>query len=71
MDETAERFIEHVKDNFLICMIKCLMRLGRSQKWYDGARAITDNWSTEYGIPDTSIAGALAALSPQKIGIKT
>ena len=67
VDETAERFIEHVKDNLLYLHDKVPdATRARSQKWYDGARAITDNWSTEYGIPDTSIAGALAALSPQK-----
>ena len=67
VDETAERFIEHVKDNLLYLHDKVPNATrARSQKWYDGARAITDNWSTEYGIPDTSIAGALAALSPQK-----
>ena len=67
VDETAERFIEHLKDNLLYLHDKVpdATRV-RSQKWYDGARAITDNWSTEYGVPDTSIAGALAALSPQK-----
>lgn len=66
-DETAERFIEHVKDNLLYIHDKVPADTRvRSQKWYDGARAITDRWSEEYGVPDTSIAGALAALSPQK-----
>ena len=66
-DETAERFIEHVKDNLLYIHDKVPEETRvRSQKWYDGARAITDRWSEEYGVPDTSIAGALAALSPQK-----
>ena len=67
VDETAERFIEHVKDNLLYIHDKVPADTRvRSQKWYDGARAITDRWSEEYGVPDTSIAGALAALSPQK-----
>jgi len=67
VDETAERFIEHVKDNLLYLHDKVPADTRvRSQKWYDGARAITDNWSKEYGVPDTSIAGVLAALSPQK-----
>ena len=66
-DQTAERFIEHVKDNLLYLHDKVPADTRvRSQKWYDGARAITDNWSKEYGVPDTSIAGVLAALSPQK-----
>jgi hypothetical protein len=67
VDETADRFIEHVKDNLLYIHDKVPADTRvRSQKWYDGARAITDRWSEEYGVPDTSIAGALAALSPQK-----
>ena len=67
VDETAERFIEHAKDNLLYLHDKVPETTrARSQKWYDGARAITDSWSQEYGISDTSIAGALAALSPQK-----
>ena len=67
VDETSERFIEHVKDNLLYLhdQVPDATR-ARSQKWYDGARAITNQWSEEYGVPDTSIAGVLAALSPQK-----
>ncbi len=67
VDETSERFIAHVTDNLLHLhdQVPEATRV-RSQKWYDGARAITDRWSSEYGVPDTSIAGALAALSPQK-----
>ena len=67
VDETAERFIEHLVGNLLYLHDKVPdATRARSQKWYDGARAITDSWSKEYGVPDTSIAGALAALSPQK-----
>ena len=67
VDETSEQFITHVKDNLLYLHDKVPEGTRvRSQKWYDGARAITDGWQKEYGVPDTSIAGALAALSPQK-----
>jgi hypothetical protein len=67
VDETSEQFITHVKDNLLYLHDKVPEGTRvRSQKWYDGARAITDRWQKEYGVPDTSIAGALAALSPQK-----
>jgi hypothetical protein len=67
IDATSERFIEHVKDNLLYLhdQVPDATR-ARSQKWYDGARAITDRWSQEYNVPDTSIAGVLAGLSPQK-----
>ena len=66
-DEVAEDFITHVKDNliYLHDQVPEATRT-RSQLWYDGARNIADRWSREYGSPDTSIAGALAALSPQK-----
>lgn len=66
-DETAEQFITHVKDNllYLYDQVPEATR-ARSQLWYDGARAITDRWSKEYGVADTGVAGALAALSPQK-----
>lgn len=67
VDDTAEQFITHVKDNLLYLhdQVPPATRQ-RSQLWYDGARNITDRWSQEYNVPDTSIAGALAALSPQK-----
>ena len=66
-DETAEQFITHVKDNLLYLhdQVPEATR-ARSQLWYDGARNITDRWSKEYGVADTGVAGALAALSPQK-----
>jgi len=66
-EETAEQFITHVKDNLLYLhdQVPEATRT-RSQLWYDGARNITERWSKDYGVPDTSIAGALAALSPQK-----
>jgi len=66
-DETAEQFIEHAKENLLYLHDQVPEETRpRSQMWYDGARAVTDRWVEEYGIPDTSIAGVLAALSPQK-----
>jgi hypothetical protein len=66
-DETAEQFVTHVKDNLLYLhdQVPEATR-ARSQLWYDGARNITDRWSQEYGVADTGVAGALAALSPQK-----
>ena len=66
-DETAEQFVTHVKENLLYLhdQVPEATR-ARSQLWYDGARNITDRWSKEYGVADTGVAGALAALSPQK-----
>lgn len=65
-DQAANEFVEHVKDNLLWVHDKVPDQTReRSKLWYDGARNITDKWSAEYGLPDTSIAGVLAALSPQ------
>ena len=66
-DEVAHHFIGHVVDNLLALHDAVPEKIrNRSRKWYDGARKITDRWSQQYGLPDHSIAGALAALSPQK-----
>ena len=65
-DELAEHFIEHMKSNLLDLHDRIRPEIReRSQKWYDGARNITDNWSKKFNLPDYSVAGVLAALSPQ------
>lgn len=66
-EEASEAFIEHAKNNLLWIFDKVPEQTReRSKLWYDGARAITDKWSEKYNVPDASIAGVLAALSPQK-----
>jgi len=66
-EEASEAFIEHAKNNLLWIFDKVPEQTReRSKLWYDGARAITDRWSEKYNVPDASIAGVLAALSPQK-----
>lgn len=66
-DKLAEHFIEHVADNLLALHDAVPEQIrSRSRLWYDGARKIADDWSQKYGVPDHSVAGALAALSPQK-----
>jgi hypothetical protein len=66
-DLKADDFINSVKDNllFLYDAVPDATRK-RSMLWYDGARNITDKWSKQYSIPDQSVAGVLAVLSPQK-----
>lgn len=65
--ETARNFIEFVKRNLLWLHDQVDPQTReRSQLWYDGARVIADRWSDRYSLPDRAIAGALAALSPQK-----
>jgi len=66
-DDVAKEFIRHATENLLALHDAVPEHIrNRSKLWYDGARAITDRWSQEYGLPDHSIAGVLAALSPQK-----
>ncbi len=66
VDEAAESFIEHVKDNLLWVHDRVPEDTRqRSKLWYDGARNIADELSTKYDLPDTSVSGVLAALSPQ------
>jgi len=62
-----QEMIRHVKDNLLDLHDRVPEDIrNRSKLWYDGARRITDDWMKTYDLPDHSVAGALAALSPQK-----
>lgn len=66
-DAVAAEFIKHAKDNLLDLHDRVPPEIRkRSKLWYDGARKITNDWSKRYNLPDHSVAGALAALSPQK-----
>lgn len=66
-DALAEHTINRWKENLLWLHDQVPEETRqRSKLWYDGARAITDRWAGEYGLHPASIAGALAALSPQK-----
>ena len=66
-DLIAEDFIRFVEDNlnWLYQHVPAAIR-NRSKLWYKGARRITENWSGQYEVPDYTVAGVLAALSPQK-----
>jgi len=66
-DEIARQFTERVKDN-LVWLYNAAPEILRTRgwHWYDGARRIAETWSDRYGLPVQSVAGALAALSPQK-----
>jgi len=66
-EKRAEDFIDEVKNNLLYLYDKVPEQTReRSKLWYDGARAISDRFSTEYKVPDQAVAGVLAVLSPQK-----
>jgi hypothetical protein len=66
-DAIAEDFIDFVKGNlsWLYNSVPSDIR-NQSKRWYDGARRITEIWSGQYDVPDYTVAGVLAALSPQK-----
>jgi hypothetical protein len=38
----------------------------RAKLWYKGGRRIVDSFAKRYNMPDSAVAGTLAALSPQK-----
>jgi len=66
-EKRAEDFIDEVKNNLLYLYDKVPEQTReRSKLWYDGARAISDRFSSEYKVPDQAVAGVLAVLSPQK-----
>lgn len=66
-DKVAEDFINGVKDNLLYVYDQVPEATRqRSKLWYDGARAITERFSSEYKVPDQAVSGVLAVLSPQK-----
>lgn len=66
-EKVVNRFISHVKNNLLWLYNQVPANIkDRSHLWYDGARAITDRWSQKFNVSDQTVAGVLAALSPQK-----
>lgn len=66
-DKVAESFINEVKDNLVHIYDQVPEQTReRSKLWYDGARAITDRFAADYGVPDQAVSGVLAVLSPQK-----
>ena len=66
-EAASQELISHVKDNllFLYDAVPDATRQ-RSKLWYEGARKITEDLSAQYNLPDTSIAGVMAVLSPQR-----
>jgi hypothetical protein len=65
--ELAEHFINHVTDNLLALHDAVPEHIrNRSKLWYDGARNIINDWTKKYNLPDHSVAGVIASMSPQK-----
>ena len=65
--QTNARFVQMVKENllWLYNQVPADIR-NRSKLWYDGANKISKDWAKKYGVKQEAIAGAIAALSPQK-----
>lgn len=65
-DDHAEGVKSQVKDNlrWLYNKVPEAVR-SRSRLWYDGANKMSNEWATEFGMPPASVAGVMAALSPQ------
>jgi hypothetical protein len=66
-DSVVDHLIDHMVDN-LTALYDAVPEGVRNQskRWYDGARNIVDDLKGKYGLPDYSVAGAIAAQSPQK-----
>ena len=66
-EEASEAFINHAKNNLLFVFDQVPEQTRqRSKLWYKGANAIANRLADKYDIPDSSVSGVLAALSPQK-----
>lgn len=65
--QVLEYFIDHVVNNLLWLhdQVPADIR-DRSKLWYDGARAITERFSKEFGVETHTVAAVIAAMSPQK-----
>jgi len=66
-EQIARNVIDRLKSNlkFLYENMPTDIR-DRSADWYAGARRIVDRKARQYGLNDAAVAGAYAALSPQK-----
>lgn len=67
-DQTAENFINHIKQNLLYLYDnpQVAQWRDRAATWYDGANNIAQHRADYYGMPLQSSAAVYAALSPQK-----
>lgn len=66
-DAAADAFVNHVSDNlqWLYDQVPDDIKF-RSAQWYDGGNKIVKDWAQQYGVPESTTAGVIAATSPQK-----
>src|SRR5262249_38333086 len=66
-ERDAQSFMQHVANNLLFIFDNMPAEIReRAKLWYVGANKIAAERAKHYGLPDTSVAGVYAALSPQK-----
>ncbi|HEX8836273.1 MAG TPA: hypothetical protein VF748_04995 [Candidatus Acidoferrum sp.] len=65
-ERDAQAFQRHVADNLLFLWDSVSEWRERAKLWYVGANTIANQRAKHYGLPDASVAGVYAALSPQK-----
>src|SRR5215471_7464696 len=67
IEADAQRYMQHVRDNLLFLHDSVPPEIReRSRLWYEGANRMAAERAKYYGLPDASVAGIYAALSPQK-----
>jgi hypothetical protein len=65
--EKARAFKDHVIRNLLWLFDNTSSDIrDRSRLWYNGARRLAESLAAKYNMPDSSVAGVMAVLSPQK-----
>ena len=65
--EFAGQFVNDAKENLIWLHNRVPEQTRqRSKLWYAGANKISQEFSARFNVPDTSVAGVMAALSPQK-----
>lgn len=66
-DQLTEKFVSHAVDNLMWLYNNVPKDIReRSKKWYDGANKLSLELANKHGLPLASVAGVMAALSPQK-----
>jgi hypothetical protein len=65
--EAYQQFQQHLVDNLTWLYHQWPEETrARASQWYDGANAISNRWAAQYGQTPQGVAGAIAAMSPQK-----
>jgi hypothetical protein len=67
IEEIGKKILKQMTDNILFVYDSVPENIRtESKKWYKGANRIANMWSEQYAVSTESVAGVIAALSPQK-----